>query len=378
MFDDANGPQVAWLLPFALLGAPICFWRWRRDRAHRAAVVLWLGWVLLFGAVFSLAGASTAATTLPRRPRHRCSWATVAALVHLTRRHWAWLAAPIAIAGTTAWVQLDTAPSFAGTFDSSPTVGMAVVGIGAVALTAFTLLRRPVATSPALASIAIGLLVIPASWTAYEATHTSMNTTLPQAGPREGAAGRSFGSAAFDPGVSGLASWLSNNGDPATRWDLVASSAMNASTLIAEYNLSVMAIGGFSGSDPTITVDDFANLVDQGEVRYVLVSAGGFAGGGFNAPTGFGRTAGRDGGAFPGRNGSTGPGTLPGQSRGQQTAPAFGAGPTGSVTSPGAGSNAVMSAVRNACTPVSSSDLPAQYQGSIYDCSGRAGALRAG
>jgi hypothetical protein len=36
-----------------------------------------------------------------------------------------------------------------------------------------------------------------------------------------------------------------------------------------------------------------------------------------------------------------------------------------------------MTAVRSACTPVSGNDLPAQYQGSLYDCSGAAASLRA-
>jgi hypothetical protein len=37
----------------------------------------------------------------------------------------------------------------------------------------------------------------------------------------------------------------------------------------------------------------------------------------------------------------------------------------------------VTSAARSVCTPVTGSDLPAQYQGSIYDCAGKADALMA-
>jgi hypothetical protein len=35
-----------------------------------------------------------------------------------------------------------------------------------------------------------------------------------------------------------------------------------------------------------------------------------------------------------------------------------------------------MSAVQNACTAVTDTSLPAQYQGVLYDCAGAAGALR--
>ncbi len=53
MFDAANGGQIAWFLPFALIGGVLSLWHWRNQRLLRAAVVLWLGWVLLFGGIFS-------------------------------------------------------------------------------------------------------------------------------------------------------------------------------------------------------------------------------------------------------------------------------------------------------------------------------------
>ncbi|MBX7112063.1 MAG: hypothetical protein K1X87_09510, partial [Dehalococcoidia bacterium] len=58
---------------------------------------------------------------------------------------------------------------------------------------------------------------------------------------------------------------------------------------------------------------------------------------------------------------------------GQATQPGGGAGfgPGG----PG-GNNAVMSVVRQACTPVTDSTLPARYQGAMYDCQGKADAIR--
>jgi hypothetical protein len=40
-----------------------------------------------------------------------------------------------------------------------------------------------------------------------------------------------------------------------------------------------MSLGGFTSSDPILTVDQFANLVASGQVRYVLVNAGGSFGG---------------------------------------------------------------------------------------------------
>lgn len=128
-----------------------------------------------------------------------------------------------------------------------------------------------------------------------------------------------------------------------------------------------MAIGGFLGSDPTITVSQFATLVDKGELRYVLTS-GGFGGGG-GARGGFGGFTGRTGGQTPA--GAIGSGAFPGQ-----FAPAPASNNTAS-TSTAKGATVVMAAVEKSCKAVTNTTLPAQYQGAIYDCSGAGSALRA-
>jgi hypothetical protein len=121
--------------------------------------------------------------------------------------------------------------------------------------------------------------------------------------------------------------------------------------LIAQYGLSVMSLGGFLGRDNTISVSKFADLVESGEVRYVLASGGIGA-----APRGnfFAR------GVLPGGGG-----------RSFGNPPAIG----GAATS---GPSAVLAAVARTCTPVSGPTLPAADRGSLYDCSGSAAALRGG
>jgi hypothetical protein len=153
--------------------------------------------------------------------------------------------------------------------------------------------------------------------------------------------------------VAQLAAWLQANRDEEATWDLATASAQNASTLIAQYDLSVLAIGGFSGRDATITAAQFAEMVADGKVRYVLTLSG--APGGGPAPAA---------GARDGVNNL--PGTL-------QNAPAIpGATATGSTA---AGANAVFAAVQAVCAPVTGSGAPAQYQGALYDCAGKAVAL---
>jgi 4-amino-4-deoxy-L-arabinose transferase-like glycosyltransferase len=59
---------------------------------------------------------------------------------------------------------------------------------------------------------------------------------------------------------------------------------MQGDQLILQTNQPVMALGGFSGGDPILTVDEFAKLVQQGEVRYALVSSGNGFGGNRQSP----------------------------------------------------------------------------------------------
>jgi 4-amino-4-deoxy-L-arabinose transferase-like glycosyltransferase len=55
-------------------------------------------------------------------------------------------------------------------------------------------------------------------------------------------------------------------------------SANEASPIILATNQPVMALGGFTGSDPILTTSQLAALVKSGTVRYFLLS--GFGGGG--------------------------------------------------------------------------------------------------
>jgi 4-amino-4-deoxy-L-arabinose transferase-like glycosyltransferase len=257
------------------------------------------------------------------------------AIVEAVRRDRMWLIAAALIIGVTAWTQIgiaDREPSFYG-WVRPLTVVVVIAGIGAIGLLAAT--RRSIAGGVALAMA--GLLLLPAGWSACVTANESLNTTLPQAGPQQGASGGTFGSQAFDSGTDRLAQWLLAHRDGTTTWDLVVVNSQGASRLIAQYDLSVMSLGGFLGTDDTTTVAQFADRVANGSVRYVEVTQ-----------------TGRGGGTFGRRLGG---------------AAAFG----GASNSAGA----VMSAVQSGCTPVRSADAPAGYEGSLYDCAGAAAALRA-
>jgi 4-amino-4-deoxy-L-arabinose transferase-like glycosyltransferase len=94
-----------------------------------------------------------------------------------------------------------------------------------------------------------------------------------------------------------LASLLTQSSSAYT-WVAASSSAQTAASLELATGKPVMAIGGFSGSDPAITLRRFKQLVAEGEIHYYVADGGGPGGppqGGLR-----GAVLGPQGGAFPG------------------------------------------------------------------------------
>jgi 4-amino-4-deoxy-L-arabinose transferase-like glycosyltransferase len=70
-----------------------------------------------------------------------------------------------------------------------------------------------------------------------------------------------------------LLDYLEANRDGA-EYLLAVQSSHQASSVIISTGEPVMAMGGFSGSDPAMTVEKLADLVEQGKLRFVLLQRG--------------------------------------------------------------------------------------------------------
>lgn len=372
LFSDAVGGQIAWLLPVAALGAAAALWHHRRSPVLLAGVALFTGWLLLHALVFSYSkGIFHAYYTSALAPGMAALVGIGGvALFELARRHAGWLA--MAVGGLMATADLQLVLSRrTSTFHAWARPVMEVLAVAAgVALLVATVSRwRGRLVAAGLTVGLAALTVTPAAWASSETTAPSLNSTLPQAGPRRGAAGATFGSeAAPFQGDDALAAFLRSDRAGET-WDLVETSAQAAAALEADEGLSVMALGGFSGSDPAATVGSVAQLVQQGKVRFFLVG-GGFARGSVGSVPG-GAANGRfgpGGAALPGRGRGLGGGTLP-----PRAAPA---GPGGRGTAA-----QIMTTVAQVCTPLTSAGtggaLPSRYDDQIYDCAGKGSQLAA-
>ncbi len=315
----------------------------RTDRAL-AGYLLWGTWLVTTALVFSyMSGTVHSYYAVALAPAIAALvGAGVAELWQLRARHWlggAALAAGFVGTAWFGWQLLSRTPDFA------PGVGPIAVALGVVAGVALLLASIPRLRDSlgrlAGAAAALGLCAVLLAPTAYAVStvqtayssgdpHPGPGTTnagfggggagpsgsgpsgsggggtrpvlagmAPTGGPPNAPSGTApdastgtlpTGSSIAQPGGSGmgnasadsaLASYLVANRGSAT-WIVAATSAQEAGPLELATGLPVMAMGGFTGSDPAPTLDQLKAYVASGQLRYVLAS-GGNGGGGSNA-----------------------------------------------------------------------------------------------
>lgn len=330
LFTQTIGGQISWLLPTAalLLIAGLAF-RGRRPRTdlRRASYVVWGGWLLVTGLVFSLmAGIFHEYYTVALAP-------AIAALVGMgaceawdRRTHWAGRGVLAAAAGTAAgmgfWL-LGRTTAYGGWLRWS----VLVVGFAAALLLLLTDRLPRFATAVTVGGAVAAALAGPTAYAVTTVTtpHTgSIVTAGPNTGgpggmgrggvpgggmPRGGFPGGAPGGLAGGmpggmppggfPGGSGQTGGragangmggLLNASTPSAevvaalraeassyRWAAATVGSQNAAGLQLGSGEPVMPIGGFNGSDPSPTLDEFKGYVASGDIHY-FVGGGGFRG----------------------------------------------------------------------------------------------------
>ncbi|MEV8632725.1 glycosyltransferase family 39 protein [Streptosporangium sp. NPDC051023] len=327
LFNEVMAGQISWLLPFAAVAlvAGLVLTARRPLRETRVALLLWGGWLVVHYVVFSFSSGTF-------HPYYSTAMApAVAALtglggVLMWRAHrespaWVWvLPAAFAVTGAWSFMVLRRTPEFV------PWLAWAVAGTAAVAAAGLLLAGpgRVLARRFSVVALVAGLVAGLAGPTAYALTPlgSAVNGTNPTAGPEgsggfggmrgpggmpggmrgglpgagegglpeggfpegfpgDGAGGRYPGQGGPGGGMRGgfggpgggvseqMIAFLRKNMGGAT-WLVAVSSAQSASSVILSTGLPVIAMGGFTGSDPAMTVDRLKGLVASGELRYVI------------------------------------------------------------------------------------------------------------
>ncbi|OBI77808.1 glycosyltransferase family 39 protein [Mycobacterium sp. E740] len=283
LFGESMGTQASWLLPAALVGLAAALWftrRTARTAGLRASLLMWGGWLLVTGAVFSfMDGIIHPYYTVALAP-------AIAALVGISgcelwrsREHLGprlTLAAMSAGTGVWSFVLLDRAPEWWPALRWVVLAGSVVVA-AALAVGA----HRPGRFIKVLACAAVAFGVSGAAAYTVATVANSHGGPMVVAGPASAQPAPGFdgprsggrGPAVDNPALEELVEGVN------TRWAAATVGSMTASNLELKTKSPVMAIGGFTGADDSPTLAQFQAYVADGQVRY-------FVAGGHDRPPG--------------------------------------------------------------------------------------------
>ncbi|MEV7288265.1 glycosyltransferase family 39 protein [Streptomyces sp. NPDC093252] len=319
MFNASVGGQISWLIPAALILLAAALWLLRRaprtDTA-RAAFLLWGGSLLITMVVFSfMQGIFHEYYTVALAPYIAPLTGMGAVVLWEERgRIWVSLALAAATTATAAWgyVLLNRTPDYFPWLKWLVLVGGLIAALGLVFVTH---LGRPLT----LGVVGLGAVATLAGPTAYSLStlDTGHTGSIVTAGPAAAGGRGGFGGGGGFPGgggggqppqgtdrqpaagapappaggrtgggmgglldgaaVSDEARQLLTDSAGHT-WAAAAVGAQNAASYQLATGDPVMAIGGFNGTDPSPTLAQFQQYVEEGQIHYFIADDGGRGG----------------------------------------------------------------------------------------------------
>lgn len=307
LFGSEMGIQISWLIPAALIA--VVFGLLARGRAPRtdlvrASLILWGGWFLVTGLIFSyMSGTIHPYYTVALAPAVAGMIGTGGYALWLVRARWigrCGLAATMLAAGIWSWVLLhrnaDWLPMLKWILLAGTVVGAILVLVGA----------KDRFRELAVAGLILGSLagITGSASYAIATAATAHGGSIPTAGPtgavsdsgmgggggmgggpelQNGDAPPNSSDATVNPASNGqelssgsestseLTGMLVNAG---TTWSAATNGSQRAATYELASNTAVMAIGGWS-SDPAPTLDQFIQYVADGKIHYYIAGSQG-------------------------------------------------------------------------------------------------------
>jgi hypothetical protein len=173
---------------------------------------------------------------------------------------------------------LGRTPDFAPALRTVIPIALAIALFGSIGLRLPELFGRRTLAVTAVAG-AIALSAGPAAYSAANLGHALDGNNV-TAGPSSAGFGGMPGGGGMGGSVSDdLIAYLREHQGTA-KYLVAASGSQTTAPIIVSTGEPVVTIGGFGGRDPAPTVDQLAQMVADGELKYVLISADGAGRGG--------------------------------------------------------------------------------------------------
>jgi 4-amino-4-deoxy-L-arabinose transferase-like glycosyltransferase len=271
LFSGEFGFEIGWLVPTALLATVlVVLSRGRAPRTDltRAAAILFGGWLIIDGLVLSfMHGAIHAYYCLSIAPPVAAMFAIgVHELWRNRETCWYRTGLAILIGGTGVWSWLILGRNAAWL----PGLRWSILAAAVVAAVALAVpWTYQVRRGLAFGVLGVGVVATLAGPAAYAIV--TIGQPHQGGGPSVGPADASrqghfgFGQSADNPELDAM---LRNT---KTEWSAAISRSSSAAGLELSTDTAVMAIGGFSGSDPAPTLSQFQDDVAQHKVAYYIV-----------------------------------------------------------------------------------------------------------
>ena len=274
LFGTGMGSDIAWLLPAAVIcvvAGLIITRRAPRTDPTRAALIAWGGWLIVTAVVFSFAnGIVHAYYTVALAPAIGACIGIGATLLWQRRfdvRAATALSGTVLVTGILAVVLLSRNTEWMPWLPALVAVG----GVGAAALLLVAGRLSPSAARLVAALAVVSCLAGPAAYAIATAV-TPHNGAIPSVGPsRHGFGGFAGPGGLLDSPKSGpvLSATLARDADDHT-WAAAVVGSNNAAGYQLASGAPVMAIGGFNGTDPAPTLQEFQHYVASHQIHYFI------------------------------------------------------------------------------------------------------------
>ncbi|WP_046174173.1 ArnT family glycosyltransferase [Domibacillus indicus] len=274
LFQSALSGQISWMLPFALfglLGMAVRSFRSRREHLQikeMQETLFWTAWLVPAAAFFSVAGFFHHYYLIMLAPPIAAlsgiGWYALNDLFKQQKDWTGWLL-PAAVLAASMF-QVYILSSYTEQIGIGWLYGIGLLGAGF----AFALvISRGRSFHKQLAVMGICVLLLaPAYWSATPLLYGG-NSVLPEAGPQlQTESGGGMFSSEVD---EGLLAYLKEN-NTGEEFLFATLTTVTAAPYIIEAGESVMALGGFNGTDPILSVSGLQALVEEGKVKYFLLS----------------------------------------------------------------------------------------------------------
>jgi 4-amino-4-deoxy-L-arabinose transferase-like glycosyltransferase len=270
LFIPPLSKEVSWLLPFALVSTLLVAvgsrWEWPVSQDHQA-LVLWGGWLLTCMVFFSIAGFFHEYYLSMLAPPLAALVAIGVKRTQILAEHHPWLsnvALGVSAVATLAF-QWYTANNFTQNLWWMPVaIVLALAGLAVLVVAAISQ-ERDYWYSLGFTLVIAAMFLTPGIWSALTNLSASQNQSLPSAysggeiGPVE----------ARDLRVnSQLLDYLEANTQD-MNYLLAVPSSMQGTDYVLATGRPVLYMGGFNGQDQIVTADDLAEMVNDGELRFI-------------------------------------------------------------------------------------------------------------